>query len=431
MDITTATKIPESKRKETTMNEKPETRQDATTTLPDYGYLARYENVTQLVDACEKIRDAGYKRWDAYSPFAVHGIDPAMGIRPTVLPWLVLAGGLTGCSGAVLMQWWMNAVDYPYLISGKPLFSLPANIPVAFELTILLSALTAFFGVLLLNKLPDWFHPLFRADQFARATDDGFYIGIEARDPAYDRVKTRELLSSTNPRALELVQDESEVHAAFPKPVVYGGVIVTTLALIPLCFVLRAYSFRSEKPRIHPIQNMDNQTRFKPQQVNIYFTDGRAMRPKIEGSVATGESRLDDAYWRGVTEDGEWLDKYPDQLTVDQSMIKRGQERFNIYCSTCHGYTGDGKGMVHQRAQSLNQGTWVPPTNLQLDYVRAQPHGQLYNTITNGVRNMYGYGHLIDVEDRWAIVAYLRALQRSQKTALADIPDTQRSKLER
>lgn len=418
------------------MSESKKPERDPNAPLPDYGYLAEYKNTTQLVDACEKIRDAGYTHWDAYSPFPVHGIDPAMGIKPTILPWMVLGGGLTGCSGGILMQWWMNAIDYPYLISGKPMWSLAANIPVAFELTILLSALTTFFGVLLLNDLPSWFHPLFRSQKFAKVTDDAFFIAIEAKDPRYDETETKLLLESTGPASLDKVEDETEAvgtGTAFPKPLVYGGAIVTALALIPLCFVLRAYSFRSPEPRIHVVHNMDNQTRFKAQQTNYMFADGRAMRPEIEGTVAEGWAQLDSHYWRGMDAEGEWVSTFPEDMSVSEEMIKRGQERFNIYCATCHGYNGQGQGMIHQRASSLDQnatGTrWVQPTNMHLDYVKAQPHGQLFNTITNGVRNMYGYGHLIDVKDRWAIVAYLRALQRSQETPLEDVPSEQRSNL--
>ncbi len=401
--------------------------------LPNYGYLAHYSNTTDLVDACEKVRDAGYSKWDAYSPFPVHGIDPAMGIKPTILPWLVLGGGLTGCSGAILMQWWMNAIDYPYLISGKPLWSIPANIPVAFELTILLSALTAFFGVLALNNLPDWFHPLFRSDRFARVTDDGFFIAIEAKDPRFDETETRLLLEGTKPVGLEMVEDDSEVGAKFPAPVVYGLTIAAALLLVPLTFAAKAYTIRSPEPRIHLIQNMDNQTRFKAQHSNTYFADGRAMRPQLAGTVAVGDSRLDNHFWRGMDENGDWVTSFPEQIALTQETVERGQERFNIYCSTCHGYTGTGQGMVHKRASSLDPektGTnWVQPTNIHLDYVKAQPHGQLFNTISNGARNMYGYGSLITVEDRWAIVAYIRALQRSQETVLDDVPSEQRSNL--
>ncbi|MBN2328028.1 MAG: DUF3341 domain-containing protein, partial [Candidatus Omnitrophica bacterium] len=105
------------------------------------GILVEFDNTIDLLEAAEKVRDAGYEKWDVHSPIPIHGMDDAMGIRPTILPWLVLGAGLTGLAAAVLMQWWMNAVDYPIIISGKPLFSLPANIPVAFELTVLFSAL--------------------------------------------------------------------------------------------------------------------------------------------------------------------------------------------------------------------------------------------------------------------------------------------------
>src|SRR5690242_14437331 len=106
------------------------------------GYLAEFDEVGEVIAAAEKVRDAGYRRWDVHSPFPIHGIDEAMNIRPTILPWLVLAGGLAGLGGGLLMQWWMMAHDYQYMISGKPFFSLPAFIPVIFECTILCAAFT-------------------------------------------------------------------------------------------------------------------------------------------------------------------------------------------------------------------------------------------------------------------------------------------------
>src|SRR5689334_425286 len=118
------------------------------------GYLAEFEDVDSIIDAAEKVRDAGFRRWDVHSPFPIHGIDEAMNIRPTILPWLVLAGGLSGLVGGLLLQWYTMAHDYKYFISGKPLFSLPAFIPVIFECTILVAAFTAGLGMLLLNKLP-------------------------------------------------------------------------------------------------------------------------------------------------------------------------------------------------------------------------------------------------------------------------------------
>jgi hypothetical protein len=172
-----------------------------------YGYLAEFEQPGDLIAAAAKVRDAGFQHWDCHTPFPVHGLDGAMGIKGTRLPFLVLGGGLTGLTLATLMQWWMNAVDYPFMISGKPFFGIPANIPVMFELTVLLSALTAFFGMWGLNMLPQHHHPLFSSERFKRATADRFFISIEARDSRFHIEKTREFLESLNPDALEAVED--------------------------------------------------------------------------------------------------------------------------------------------------------------------------------------------------------------------------------
>lgn len=172
-----------------------------------YGIFVEFEDVNDLRSAAEKVRDAGYTKWDCHSPFPIHGMDGAMGIKPTILPWLVLGAGITGAIVATVMQWWMNAVDYPTIISGKPFFSLPANIPVIFELTILFSALTTVGGLFLLNGLPLHYHPLFSSERFARATDDRFFLVIEACDPKFNLDQTRQLLESFGGAAVETVED--------------------------------------------------------------------------------------------------------------------------------------------------------------------------------------------------------------------------------
>jgi hypothetical protein len=175
-----------------------------------HGLLLEFDNVHGLVPAVEQVRDAGFKHWDVHTPFPVHGMDDAMGIRGTRLPWIILGGGLTGLGLATLMQWWMNAVDYPFLISGKPLFSLPANIPVMFELTVLFSAFATFFGMWGLNGMPRLYHPVFTSDRFRRATQDRFFIVIEARDPRFDAAKTREFLASLGGSAIEDITESAE-----------------------------------------------------------------------------------------------------------------------------------------------------------------------------------------------------------------------------
>jgi hypothetical protein len=159
-----------------------------------WGLLAEFQTPQDLVRAAARVRDAGYTKWDAHTPFPVHGLDGAMGIRSTRLPFFVLGAGMIGTTVGLSMQYWMNAVDYKLIISGKPFNSLPADIPVTFELTVLLASLTAFIGMLLLNNLPRFNHPLFSNAAFRRSTSDSFFLAIEAADPRFDREKTEQLL---------------------------------------------------------------------------------------------------------------------------------------------------------------------------------------------------------------------------------------------
>ena len=195
-------------------------------------------------------------------------------------------------------------------------------------------------------------------------------------------------------------------------------VVSICVATIPLALIFRARTSYSDKPRIHFIQNMDNQPKYVSQEANALFLDGRAMRPQVEGTIARGAMTSDTNLFMGVT-DGAWSTSYPSSLTVDHDFLARGQGRFNIYCSPCHGILGDGEGLIHHRANQLvetgiNGTTWVAPKNLHEDVVKEQPVGQLFNSITNGVRTMAAYGSQISTEDRWAIVAYMKTLQLSQ-----------------
>lgn len=220
-----------------------------------------------------------------------------------------------------------------------------------------------------------------------------------------------------------------------PKPLIYLLLIGTVLALIPPALIARARSVKSDMPRIHIIQDMDDQAKFKAQKVNELFADGRAMRRPVTGTMAQGDLYGDDHYAKGVTA-GAWATALPTQVPLTMKTLERGRGRFDIYCSPCHGYSGFGDGVVHQRAMLLqnnpaisNGTTWVQPKSMHAPDVRVQPIGQIYNTITNGVRNMSGYAAQIPVDDRWAIAAYVKALQRSQNARPDDIPAAQRANL--
>ena len=173
---------------------------------PYYGILAEFATPADLYHACERVRDAGFTRWDAHTPFPVHGLERAMGLPRSPLPWIVLGMGLTGAALGFILQWWVHAAAYPLVISGKPYFSWPAFIPITFEVSVLFAALGAVFGMLALNRLPMHHHPLFRSKVFEQVTDDAFFISIESWDSRFDSSATGKLLESLGARRVELLE---------------------------------------------------------------------------------------------------------------------------------------------------------------------------------------------------------------------------------
>jgi mono/diheme cytochrome c family protein len=393
-----------------------------------HGLLAEYDTPDQLIHASTKVRDAGFEKWDTYSPFPVHGIDAAMGIRMTVLPWIVLFAGLTGLATAILMQWWTNAYDYPWVISGKPIWSIPANVPIMFELMVLFSAITALVGMLMLNGLPYPSHPLDLVKRFARSTDDKFFLLIQAADPKFDEQEARELIASTHPVATEDVMEDRITSDRMPAALVYGLIVVTCAAAIPVALAVKARHSKSDSPRIHLMHDMDFQPKYKAQRENPTFSDGRAQREPLAGTVPVGHLNEDDHFHRGRAH-GTWARTFPAQVEASDATMARGKERFGIYCTPCHGLGGLGDGMIHKRAEGLAQGGWIPPSNITQDYLRNMPVGELYSSIANGIRTVPAYGAQISPADRWAIVMYMRALQRSQAATLGDVPESERSSL--
>jgi len=396
---------------------------------PLHGLLAEYDTPPQLIHAARKIRDAGFTKWDTYSPFPVHGIDDAMGIKMTVLPWFTLCAGLTGLATAIVLQWWTNAFDYPWIVSGKPFWSIPANVPIMFELTVLLSAITTLVGMLLLNNLPLPSHPLDQVKRFARVTDDKFFLIIQAIDPKFDEVETKALLESTHPVVVESFKEDRVTEDKVPSGVVYGLIIVAVASVVPFALAAKARYTHSPSTRIHIIQDMDSQPKYKAQRENPFFADNRADRPAIDGTVAVDDERADDHFYKGKV-GADWARTFPSQIALNDATMDRGRQRFGIYCTPCHGQVGQGDGMVAKRADQLAQGTWVPPSNITQENLRNMPVGELFNSITNGVRNMPGYGPQIKTEDRWAIIMYVRALQRSRSGSVNDLPPDARASLQ-
>lgn len=438
-----------------------------------FGWVAEYADDNKLLEAARKVRDSGYSRTDAFTPFPVHGIDEALGIKATVLPWFTLCAGATGTCIALVMQWWMNAFDYPYIISGKPFASWPAFIPVAFELTILFAAYTTVFAMLGLNGLPKFSNPMFTNPKFDRATDDRFFLWVDSRDKYFNTEKVKSLLESTGPISLDEVR-EDDSPSEIPKALFSVGFVLILLALVPGAIVMRMRAARSDQPRWQVFFDMDFQPKKKPQQTTTLFADKRVQRPPVPGTIARGELELADPYYLGYDPDktaalqateatrmvafnvqdgaaavapapaanqapaaapagaaGEpnyaWLTEAPIEAT--EELFALGKKKFETNCAVCHGYAGYGDGLVSQRATNLAQGYWLQPTSMHEERIQKQTVGRIYYTVTNGKGKMAGYASSLTPRERWAVVLYVRALQRSQNASIEDVPEPKRAEL--
>ncbi len=172
-----------------------------------YGIVAEFETAADIYHAAEEVSEVGYRRVDAHTPFLVHGLDRALGQKDSHVGWICAFMGLSGILLGQLMMWWMNGVDYPFVVAGKRPYDWPTTIPITFECMVLLAAFGALFGMLALNKLPRLNQPVFSHSTFHRVSDDRFFLSVEASDPKFDRVETAKFLESLGGQHVELVED--------------------------------------------------------------------------------------------------------------------------------------------------------------------------------------------------------------------------------
>lgn len=424
------------------------------------GMLAEYGGPEQLVKACSEARKAGIRRFDAYSPFPVHGIDPAIGIRRTRLPFITLTVGISGLIFAMFLQYFVNATEswgpfsgYKFIISGKPFWSLPANIPVGFAVTVLSSAFTTVFAMLILNRLPRFANPLHRIARFKSATSNGFFMMIEAEDPNYNPREIEGQLSGWGAVHTEMVHEDltDQQLPSFVKSIL---VLMACLCLIPPALVYRMQGETHSKPRLHVVPDMDWMYKSKPGQAspviaksnashgetkkdfkNQAFGTAGVMQLYPEGTIRRGGLREDSAFFEGIAPGGhlppgttdpakepKWVTSFPKKLSIDGKLIERGRERFDIYCAACHGVTGIGDGLVNRRAMAFaakgqDYSTWTAAKSLHDPAVVKQDVGRIFDTISNGRGKMGPYKAQISPEDRWAIVLYIKALQDTHTNA--------------
>ena len=359
---------------------------------PLAGIMAEFDDHEELLRAARAAHAAGYRKMDAYSPFPVQGLATALGHLRCAIPLLVLAGGITGGLGGYFMEWFAMVKDYPIDVGGRPLHSWPAFIPIAFELTVLCAALTAIISMLAFNRLPQPYHPVFQC------------AGIRARlhrslFPLH-RVARSVVRSS---RHRKLSENTSSLFH-YGGPGVKTGAII--LALAVLCAGCRREMYY--QPRGDPLKSSD------------FFADGAASRPLPAHTVAQENFHVDLSYDSGKI-GTNYLAQIP--FPVTRKILERGREQFDIYCAVCHGRTGQGNGIVPQRG-------FPAPPSYDIERLRAAPPGYFYNVITHGYGVMFSYANRVNTDDRWAIAAYIRALQLSRNATMTDVPPAERAKLE-
>ena len=405
-----------------------------------FAVLARFAGPTQLLEATEQVHQAGYSSVDTFGPVPVEGMSEALGLMRSRLPRFTLIGALLGFVLGAAGLYYIHFVDYPLIVGGKQPGSWQGFVPIVFETTILLGAFGTVIGLLWLCRLPRLYHSVFRHPAFGKVSDDAFILAINVNDPLFNLNETPALLARLGGTAIAFVEPpHPTLSSQGGEGRVRGGWIIIAVGFavgLGTLIAVFGWSGRSTELPLEYYLDMKVQPRYRGQSQSAFFADGRAMRMPVVGTVAyggadylgsAGSPRLnpellqaEDDMYRGK-EGGKWVKEIP--LRVDAALLQRGENRFNIHCAVCHGRTGAGNGITTQHG-------FVGVANLHQDKYRDMPPGEIFNTVTNGKGLMAAYGPQVRPADRWAIIAWVRVLQRSENARIDDVPEPYRTDLE-
>ncbi len=373
-----------------------------------YGLTAIFDSPEKLVHAADAVVKEGYKEYDAYSPYPIHGLDTAMKLKRSMIGVVTLVVGLTGGTLLVLFAWWTNSIDYPLFIGGKPLFSWPSYVPLTFEMTVLFGAVSTVTALLVVwLGLPRNSHPLQDTEFMKKVSDDKFGLAIEAKDPKFDERQTKALLEKLGAEKVELAYYETReltLKETVLDPKFIGSIVVVAVAVSGATY----FGF-NKMILMRPWSSLNEQAKVLPETRSAFYPDGFAMRPPVRGTVARGQMPYRYASDIPVAE------KYmQNPILPTKHVMLVGHRYFYIYCSPCHGYLAEG--------DSRLQGQFPIPPSLHIDSLVTAPDGLYYEVITNGYQGvMPSYARQIPRDERWAIVWYIRALQRAQHPEVADV----------
>jgi mono/diheme cytochrome c family protein len=372
-----------------------------------YGITALFESPDDIIHAAEEVVSEGYTRFDVNTPYPVHGMDGAMKLKPSRVGFFALAFGLLGAISAVVIMTWVTLVDYPLVIGGKPFWSWPAFVPIAFEITVLLASVLSVVSMIVVYfRFPNLAHPLHDTPYMKRVSSDRFGICIQADDPRFNETRVGELLKKAGGGEITSIYFEEEEPGSEPKlfdPKFLGLLLMTAVATAGITY----FSFNVVLTW-EPFSWMNQQARLDAQEPSTLFQDGAGMRPPVEGTVARGF--LPYAFAGKPDEAGKYL---RNPLLPTERVLQRGKVRYLTFCSPCHGNFG--------RGNSRLQGQFPNPPTLHSDKARTLPDGSIYHVITQGQNVMPGYSSQVSREDRWAIVHYVRVLQRAHNANESDL----------
>jgi mono/diheme cytochrome c family protein len=372
-----------------------------------FAVTALFDTPDEVIHAAHETVGAGYTRYDVNTPYPVHGMDRAMGLKQSRLGVFALVFGLLGAVSSVLFMTWVTLIDYPLVIGGKPFWSWPAFVPIAFEITVLLaSVLSVVTMIVLYFKFPNNSHPLHDTPYMKKVSSDKFGICIQADDPTFNQKAVEDFFTKVGGKEIAPVYFDLEDLDHGQR--IFDPVFMGVLALTAILVSGGTYFTFNKLLYMEPFSWMSAQAKMKAQRPSDLFKDGIGMRRPVEGTVARGF--LPYAF-KGKPEEAAKTLVNP--LLPTKNVIEQGKTKFLTYCSPCHGNFAGG--------DSRLAGQFPNPPTLHSDKVRSWPDGSLYHVITEGQNVMPSYASQISRDDRWAIIHYIRVLQRAHNAKESDL----------
>ncbi len=372
-----------------------------------YGYSGIFDTPNQITHAAEKAVEHGYTKFDVSTPYPLHGMNKAMNLKPSRLGYVAFVAGLSFAVTFVLLLWWMNAVDYPVVYGGKPFFSFPAYIPLVFEVLVLSASISTVLAMLFVFfKFPNNSHPLHGTEYMKAVSSDKYGMLIQADDPKFNEIDVKKYLESVHAvKIIPIYWDNDEINH---KHKILEPKFILFLVAVAILNSAMVYFVYNKVLYMVPFNWMMDQQKQSAQQHSLIFSDGYGMRQPVEGTIARGYLPYE---YKGQPDlAGQ---KLVNPIPVSKASLTLGQKKFDTYCSPCHDYHGTGNSRL--------RGQFPNPPSLHSEKVRTWSDGRIYAVITEGQNVMPSYATQLNPDERWAVINYIRALQRAMNAKESDL----------